>query len=45
MPGRGVPGESKDEDGNAHALLDKARAGHSHHPGGGKPPAPPVREL
>ena len=40
MPGRGVPGESGDEDDDARAILEKARAGNSHHPGGGKPPAP-----
>ena len=38
MPGRRVPGEGRDEDGDARALLEEARAGHDHHIGGGKPP-------
>ena len=45
LPSRRVPGEGRDEDGDARALLEKARAGHCHHPGGGKPPPPPVQEL
>ena len=40
MPSRRVPGEGGDEDGNARALLEEARAGHNHHLGGGKPPLP-----
>ena len=45
LPSRRVPGEGGDEDGDARALLEKARAGHFHHPRRGKPPPPPVREL
>ena len=38
MPSRRVPGEGRDKDGDVRALLEEARAGHDHHPGGGKPP-------
>ena len=33
-----VPGEGRDTDGDARALLEEARAGHHYHLGGGKPP-------
>ena len=42
LPSRRVPGEDRYEEGDEHALLEKARAGHGHHPGEGKPPPPPV---
>ena len=45
LPSRRVPGAGGDKDVDAHALLEKARAGHGRHTGGGKPPPPPVREL
>ena len=32
-----VPGEGRDTDGDARALLEEARAGHNYHLGGGKP--------
>ena len=37
-----VPGESGDEDGDARALLEKARAGHGNNTGGREPPTPAV---
>ena len=45
LPSRRVPGEGGDEDGDAHALLEKARARHCNHPQRGKPPSPLMREL
>ena len=40
LPSRRVTGEGGDEDGDARALLEKARAGHCNHPKKGKPPSP-----
>ena len=40
-----VPGEGRETDGDARALLEEARAGHHYHLGGGKPPPPQMRKL
>ena len=45
VPSRRVPREGRDTDGDTHALLEEARAGHHHHLGGGKPPPSKVRNL
>ena len=42
MPSRRVPGEGRDKDSDARALLEESRAGHNHHLGGGKPPPPKI---
>ena len=40
-----MPGEGKDTDGDARALLEEAHAGNHYHLGGGKPPPPQMRKL
>ena len=45
VPSRRVPGESRDMDGAARALLEEARAGHHYHLGGGKPPPSQMQKL
>ena len=45
VPSGRVPGEGRDTDGDARALLEEARAGHHHHLGGGKPTPSKVRKL
>ena len=45
LPSRRVPREGGDEDGDARALLEKARAGNCNHPRRGKHPSPPMQEL
>ena len=40
-----LPGEVRDTDDDARALLEEARAGHHYHLGGGKPPPPQMRKL
>ena len=40
-----VSGEGMDTDRDASALLEEARAGHSHHIGGGKPPPYQMHKL
>ena len=45
LPSQRVPGEGGDEDGDARALLEKARAGHCNISRRGKTPSPPMREL
>ena len=38
MPSGRMPGKSRDTDGDARALLEKARAGHGYYTRGGEPP-------
>ena len=45
VPSGRVPGEGRDTDGDARALLEEARAGHHYHLGGGKPPPSKMRKL
>ena len=40
-----VTGEGRDTDGDAHALLEEARAGHNYYLGGGKPPPSQMHKL
>ena len=45
VPSERVPGEGRDTDEDARALMEEERAGHHHHLGGGKPPPSKVQKL
>ena len=40
-----VSGKGRDTDGDVGSLLEEARAGHSHHLGGGKPPPSKMQKM